>query len=130
MGDQAQLTVQWRVAPEQADFSRMGVAQALPGLQAADAQYQGGRPLGILQAPVQAGQVEEDQAGAGGQVPGRRQLAEGGEADLVVGALLGKILGKGAHAGAVFGGRQQDVGAPRWRRQQQAREQQAAAPKP
>jgi hypothetical protein len=65
-----------------------------------------------------------------GKSLGAGNSLRGGEADLVVGALLGKILGKGAHAGAVFGGRQQDVGAPRWRRQQQAREQQAAAPKP
>ena len=71
----------------------MGVAQALPGLQAADAQYQGGRPLFILQSPVQAGQVKEDQAGAGRQVLGAGNVLRG-EADLVVGALLGKGLGK------------------------------------
>ena len=128
MDDQAQLTLQRRVAPEQADFRRVRVAQALPGLEAADAQHQSGRPLGILQAPVEAGQVEEDQTGAGGQVPGRRQLVEGGKADLVVGALLGKGLSKGAHTGTVLGGREQDAGTPGRRCQQQARQQQAAAP--
>ncbi|WP_347171169.1 hypothetical protein AAHI06_10000 [Pseudomonas salmasensis] len=49
---------------------------------------------------------------------------------MVVGALLGKGLGKGAHTGAVLGGREQDAGTPGRRCQQQARKQQASAPQP
>jgi len=59
------LALQRRVTPQQADFARHALAQALVGLQAADAQHQGRRPLGILQAPVEAGQVQQDQARIG-----------------------------------------------------------------
>lgn len=65
IGDQAQLPVQRRIAPQQADLAGHMAAQALAGLQATDAQHQGGRALGVLQAPVEARQVQQDQAGAG-----------------------------------------------------------------
>jgi len=98
------------------------------GLEPTDAQYQRRRPLGIAQAPVEAGQVEQDQARAGGQVAGCWQVGEGREGDAVFGALPGQRLGKGLHPGAVFGGGQQDLGAPRRCAQQQAGQQPGKSP--
>ncbi|WP_460138714.1 hypothetical protein [Pseudomonas sp. H2_D07] len=84
--------------------------------------------MGVLQAPVEAGQVQQDQARAGRQPVGCRQVFEGGKGDAVFRALRGQGVGKGLHAGSVVGGGQQDVGAPRGRGQQQAGEQHGASP--
>ncbi len=63
--DQLQLPAQRRITPQQAQVRRLRSAETLPRLQAADAQHQRRRALGVLQAPVEAGQVEQNQAQAG-----------------------------------------------------------------
>ena len=111
-GDQVQLAIQRRVTPQQADARVLRAAQALVGLQPADAQHQGWRALVVLQAPFEAGQVEQDQPRVGRQSTRGWQVLEGREGDVVFGTLLRQGLGKGLHPSAVFGGGQQDIGAP------------------
>eukprot|EP00659_Diplonema_papillatum_P017894 gene17894-biopygen18102 len=111
-GDQAQLSVQRWVAPQQADLRRQRGTQALARLQAADAQHQGRWALGVLQAPIKAGQVQQDQAGAGRQVCGGGQVLERGELHAVFGTLQGQGLDECLYARAVFVGGQQDIRCP------------------
>ncbi|MNY18574.1 hypothetical protein D3C86_1519620 [compost metagenome] len=106
---QAQLAIQRRITPEQAQARGQGVAQVLPCLQAADAQYQGCRALAVLQAPVEAWQIEQDQADIRRQFARRRQFGQRLKTHVVRGPQFAQCLDEGLHAGAVFGASQQNV---------------------
>ncbi|MOA24245.1 hypothetical protein D3C78_1449180 [compost metagenome] len=110
--DQPQLPRHRRIAPQQAQVRRRCFAQAIVGLLAADAQHQGGRPPGVLQAPVEAGQVKQDQADIAWQLVRRRQVGQRGKPHAVFGAQGFQGLGERLHAGAVLGTGQQDLGGP------------------
>ncbi|MNL03898.1 hypothetical protein D3C87_1244470 [compost metagenome] len=122
---QAQLPSQRRIAPQQAQVWGLVGTQPLARLQATDAQYQCRRALGILQAPVEARQVKQDQTGSGRQFARCRQSGQWLEAHAVGRAQLTQGLREGLHAGAVFGSGQQNVGGPCRQAAQQAANHQA-----
>ncbi|MNC48077.1 hypothetical protein D3C75_971710 [compost metagenome] len=81
-------------------------AQALAGLHATDAQDQCRRPLGFLQAPAEAGRIQQNQPGGCRQLAGWWQLPQGAETHLILGSALDQLSGKGANRVAVLHGRQ------------------------
>ncbi|UDI91551.1 hypothetical protein I5961_20740 [Pseudomonas sp. IAC-BECa141] len=108
--DQLQLTTQRRIGPQQAQVGWLHVAEALPGLQAADAQDQSRRALAFLHAPIEARQIEQNQAQTRRQLARRRQARQWLEMHAVGGAQFAQGLDERLHAGAFLGAGQQNIG--------------------